>query len=319
MAAIPDHRPRASACCRASRPTRRRPATSACRRAGALSGSTAPPACTAAAPPTSSRSSRWCRPWPRRARRGLLARWPAPLGPTTCYINPAAATLAQIQAGQVGQYRAFYGRDIDIYGLSLAKNVGGHQRRRRAQLPPQHAAAKRAGAGAAGPAGQSGRPARWPLAPLDAQRRARRAWQHHARRVQPARQCPRRRFRLRYLERRAGVEPLAQRLAERRRLQGQRCLPRQPGQRRCASRKDFVGLGINFTPTWFQVLPERGPVDAAELGGRPVGHLGRDLRRQQEQRLATRIGIAADVQSRYNFALRYVGFYGDYSTTPPAR
>ncbi len=28
------------------------------------------------------------------------------------------------------------------------------------------------------------------------------------------------------------------------------------------------------------------------------------------------IGIAADVYAKYNFSLRYVGFYGDYSTTP---
>lgn len=48
-----------------------------------------------------------------------------PVGPSTCYINPGAATLPQIQAGYVGQYQAFYGRDIDIYGLSLAKNVAG--------------------------------------------------------------------------------------------------------------------------------------------------------------------------------------------------
>jgi hypothetical protein len=27
------------------------------------------------------------------------------------------------------------------------------------------------------------------------------------------------------------------------------------------------------------------------------------------------IGVAADVRSKYNLALRYVGFYGDYSTT----
>ena len=48
-----------------------------------------------------------------------------PVGPSTCYINPGAASVRQVQAGQVGQYRAFYGQDIDIYGLSLAKNVAG--------------------------------------------------------------------------------------------------------------------------------------------------------------------------------------------------
>jgi hypothetical protein len=49
-----------------------------------------------------------------------------PLGPATCYINPAAASLADLAGkGKVGTYNLAYGTDINIYGVSLSKNLGG--------------------------------------------------------------------------------------------------------------------------------------------------------------------------------------------------
>ena len=160
---VAHRRPEPAPAARRSRARPRRPATSASRRAGVPSGSTAPPACTSAAPPTSSRSWRWCPQWPpacppppARALGLRAARRPPPATSTR-----APPRVSQIQARQVGQYRAFYGRDIDIFGLSLAKNIARHQRRRRTELPPQHAAAKRAVHGAARAAGQPGERARW--------------------------------------------------------------------------------------------------------------------------------------------------------------
>ena len=47
----------------------------------------------------------------------------------------------------------------------------------------------------------------------------------------------------------------------------------------CAT-KNFVGLGLAFTPTWFQVLPGVDLSAPAHLCDRPVGQLRDDLRRQ---------------------------------------
>jgi len=48
-----------------------------------------------------------------------------PIGPTTCYINPAAASLGNLQQGLVGQYFLVTPSDIDVFGVSLSKNIGG--------------------------------------------------------------------------------------------------------------------------------------------------------------------------------------------------
>ena len=48
-----------------------------------------------------------------------------PLNPTTCYINPSAASVPEIVGGTIGRYAAAYADDIKIYGLSLSKNVAG--------------------------------------------------------------------------------------------------------------------------------------------------------------------------------------------------
>ena len=48
-----------------------------------------------------------------------------PIGPTTCYINPSAATVPEIVRGTIGRYAAAYADDIKVYGLSLSKNIAG--------------------------------------------------------------------------------------------------------------------------------------------------------------------------------------------------
>jgi hypothetical protein len=49
----------------------------------------------------------------------------APVAAGTCYINPRAASVANLQKGLVGQYFLVTPSDIDIFGISLSKNIGG--------------------------------------------------------------------------------------------------------------------------------------------------------------------------------------------------
>jgi Protein of unknown function (DUF1302) len=235
-----------------------------------------------------------------------------PLGPTTCYINPTAASIAQIQAGQIGQYRAFYGRDIDILGLSLSKNVAGvsvsgelSYRRNMplSSVPVQilpaalvnpangqvsTAAITNDAPGARGDTLHSvlsaiGSVAKTPL--FDAA-----SWQ---------------------------AEMVYSRWLKV--TQNEAAFKGTDAYRSVAANvdgvtKDYFGLAINFTPTWFQVLPSvdvsmpltwSGGIagTSAVLSGGAAGNGTYSL------------GLSADVQSKYNVALRYVGFYGGYSTT----
>lgn len=49
----------------------------------------------------------------------------APLPGGVCYINPAAATVPELMSGKVGDYKNAYADDIDLYGISLTKNIMG--------------------------------------------------------------------------------------------------------------------------------------------------------------------------------------------------
>ena len=78
----------------------------------------------------------------------------------------------------------------------------------------------------------------------------------------------------------------------------------------CAT-KDYVGLGVGFTPTWFQVLPGvdlMAPVTyAVGLSGNAPTVFGGN------QGLGNySIGLSADVQQQYRFDLKYIDFVGRY-------
>ncbi len=235
-----------------------------------------------------------------------------PVGPTTCYINPAVATIPQLQMGQIGQYRAFYGRDIDILGLSLSQNVAGVSvsgelsYRRNMTLasapvtilpaPLVHAAA-----------GQIATTA----VPDDAPG-ARGNTLHSV------------------LSAIASINstPLFDSAMLQTEMVYNRWLKvtQNPGAFKGsdayksvatnvdAVTKNFIGLAVNFTPTWFQVFPSvdmsmpltwSGGISgtSAVMSGGAAGNG------------TFSAGISADLQSKYNFALRYVGFYGGYSRT----
>jgi hypothetical protein len=79
--------------------------------------------------------------------------------------------------------------------------------------------------------------------------------------------------------------------------------------------RNYVGLAINFTPTWFQVFPGvdllaplawsqgiYGNAAVAFGGSKNGGNWS--------------AGIAADIRQKYRIDLKYNGYYGDYSTDP---
>jgi hypothetical protein len=75
--------------------------------------------------------------------------------------------------------------------------------------------------------------------------------------------------------------------------------------------KNFFGLGINFTPTWFQVFPGMdmlAPLSWSQgISGNAAVTSG-----GQESAGTFGIGLALDVRQKYRFDLKYVGFYGEY-------
>ena len=75
--------------------------------------------------------------------------------------------------------------------------------------------------------------------------------------------------------------------------------------------KDFVGIGLGFTPTWFQVLPG---VDLSAPLTYAVGVKGNAATVfGGNQGLGNyTIGLGADVLQKYRFDLKYIDFVGRY-------
>jgi hypothetical protein len=79
--------------------------------------------------------------------------------------------------------------------------------------------------------------------------------------------------------------------------------------------KDYFGLQVNLTPTWFQVLPG---VDMSM----PVAY-SRGLSGQSQVQAGGNkgagnysVGLGFDVRSKYRFDIKYVDFYGALATDP---
>lgn len=79
--------------------------------------------------------------------------------------------------------------------------------------------------------------------------------------------------------------------------------------------KQAVGLAVGFTPTWFQVFPGADlsmPVSASiGVDGNSAVTLGGN-----KGAGSYAVGLALDVQSRYRFDLKYVDYFGSYTTNP---
>jgi Protein of unknown function (DUF1302) len=78
---------------------------------------------------------------------------------------------------------------------------------------------------------------------------------------------------------------------------------------------NFFGLAVNFTPTWFQVLPGvdmLAPMTwSAGVAGNSAVNFGGN-----EDGGTWSVGLAADVRQRVRFDLKYVAFFGDYTKCP---
>jgi Protein of unknown function (DUF1302) len=79
--------------------------------------------------------------------------------------------------------------------------------------------------------------------------------------------------------------------------------------------KNYVGLGINFTPTWFQVFPGvdlSAPMSWSQgLSGNAAVLLG-----GTKGAGTYSAGVAADIYQKYKVSLQYIGYFGDYTTSP---
>jgi hypothetical protein len=79
--------------------------------------------------------------------------------------------------------------------------------------------------------------------------------------------------------------------------------------------KNYFGLAINFTPTWFQVFPGvdmSAPMTWSQgISGNAAILLGGNKDGGNWS-----AGVAADIYQRYKVQLSYNGYFGNYSTTP---
>jgi len=79
--------------------------------------------------------------------------------------------------------------------------------------------------------------------------------------------------------------------------------------------KNYFGLAINFTPTWFQVFPGVDLV-APMTWSQGISGNAAVLFGGSEGGGNWSAGIGADIYQKYRIDLKYNGYYGNYSTTP---
>ncbi len=75
--------------------------------------------------------------------------------------------------------------------------------------------------------------------------------------------------------------------------------------------KNYFGLAINFTPTWFQVFPGVDILAPLSWSQGISGNSALGSHGGSEGSGTFGIGIAADIYQKYRIDLKYVGFYGD--------
>ena len=231
--------------------------------------------------------------------------------PNACIINPKVLNVADLtQKGKVGEYRFAYGNDIHIMGVTLSKNIAGvsvgAELSYRQNMPLLSDAVSALPTPLVNPAlGQisinsiptEGTPGALgdtyhglvnvlysaPKTPVfdSASLLAELTWMHWAKVTQNAAVFKGR-------ESYTGID--------------------KPS-------RDYVGLAVNFTPTWFQVLPGMdllAPVTYSRgLNGNAAVFLGGN-----EAGGNYSVGVAADLYSKYRIDLKYTGYFGDYSTNP---
>ena len=248
-----------------------------------------------------------------------------PLAATTCYVNPAAATVPMIQGGLVGEYNAYYGRNIDIFGLSLSKNIAGisvgSELSFRHNMPLASMAVTVLPTGLAN--AKAGQLTTAELAASDVPGAT--GSTMHA--IVNALGVTSKTALFDTLS--WGAELVLNRWLSvsgntatfkggdlyRNGMNGTLTPMAAGGAANVdAVTKNFVGLSLNLTPTWFQVLPSVDlsmPMSwAGGLSGVSAVMSGGAAKNGNYS-----VGVSADVSSRFNYSLRYIGFYGGYSSS----
>ena len=209
-------------------------------------------------------------------------------------------------------YRTAYGDNIHIMGITLSKNIGGVSVGRGVLVSAEHAAAERPGAGAAGaarePARARSRPttsaeptarrARWATpttasstgswtmskTPLfdSASFAAELTWMHWAKVTQNDAVFKGRDSYTAIDKRRRATSSAS------------RSTSRRPGSRSCPGVDLLAPISTRAASTATPPCSSAATRTAA----------------------TTRVGVAADIYSKYRFDLKYTGYFGNYSTNP---
>lgn len=79
--------------------------------------------------------------------------------------------------------------------------------------------------------------------------------------------------------------------------------------------KNYAGLAINFSPTWFQVFPGVDLIAPLTWSQGLYGNAAVQLGGNKGAGTYS-AGLAADIRQKYRVQLSYNGYYGNYSLTP---
>ncbi len=234
------------------------------------------------------------------------------VAPGACIINPKATSVADLtQKGKVGEYDTAYGDNIHIYGITLAKNIGGvsvgAELSYRENMPlisdpvavlPAPLVTSTPGAistmaytpgqgtpGALGNTFHGLVNGLWTMAETPffdtAVFQAELTWMHW--------------------------QSVTQNAAVFKGRDGYNAIDRVS--------RDYLGIAFNVTPTWFQVYPGvdlMAPMSYARgVNGNAAVTSGGN-----EGAGNFSLGLAADILSQYRIDLKYTGYFGDYSTNP---
>jgi hypothetical protein len=240
------------------------------------------------------------------------ARGGTPVSATNCYVNPGAASLQQLtQLGKIGTYNLAYGSDIDILGLSFAKNIWGISvgaelsYRRNQPLSSETVAVLPAAFAPLIP----GAIATNALPDADSPGAKGNTMHGLVNLLGTFSKTP--------------VFDAASWAAE---LTWNQWLSVTQNEAVFKGRagysqidrvdKNYFGLAINFTPTWFQVFPGVDILAPLSWSQGISGNSALGSHGGSEGSGSFGIGIAADIYQKYRIDLKYVGYYGDYCTDP---
>lgn len=219
-------------------------------------------------------------------------------------LQPTAVGLPQLMSGVVGSYNQFYVDDIDIYGLSLSKNIGGvsvgMDLNYRENMPLLSVPAT---VNPKAPAGTPGT-----IASFDGENGVARGKTVHAvvNGLTTFANTPA-----------WDSASLLVELAYSRWLDvtdNKQLFKGEDWYRGVdkVTRDNYV-LGVNFTPTWYQVFPSVDLYLPATynvgLNGNSAVQLGGN-----EDTGSYSVGIGADVRNQYRFDLKYVDNFGPFDT-----